>query len=190
MDQDELEDEIFTKTICTHLSMLLEYISTYSSDFNSMFTISHRREFFLYSMAVIIAILIWMLQSGVFAKRFEPFNFISKGVSSLDNQVWQETEKNGIASGKREKSIIVARQFRKHLRVPRYINLNCVQILAYCLQGRRPNMEDRFVLTECLPPSIDVESSQTKKSDSFKGIQDRHSIKIYGVFDGHGGEVY
>ena len=115
MDQDELEDEIFTKTICTHLSMLLEYISTYSSDFNSMFTISHRREFFLYSMAVIIAILIWMLQSGVLSKRFEPFNFISKGISSLDNQVWQETEKNGIASGKREKSIIVARQFRKNM---------------------------------------------------------------------------
>ena len=112
MDQDELEDEIFTKTICTHLSMLLEYISTYSSDFNSMFTISHRREFFLYSMAVIIAILIWMLQSGVFAKRFEPFNFISKGISSLDNQVWQETEKNGIASGKREISFILARHFR------------------------------------------------------------------------------
>ena len=112
MDQAELEDEIFTKTICTHLSMLLEYISTYSSDFNSMFTISHRREFFLYSMAVIIAILIWMLQSGVLSKRFEPFNFISKGISSLDNQVWQETEKNGIASGKREISFILPRHFR------------------------------------------------------------------------------
>ena len=113
MDQDELEDEIFTKTICTHLSMLLEYISTYSSDFNSMVTISHRREFFLYSMAVIIAILIWMLQSGVLSKRFEPFNFISKGIISLDNQVWQETEKNGIASGKRVTSFILARNFRK-----------------------------------------------------------------------------
>ena len=112
MDQDELEDEIFTKTICTHLSMLLEYISTYSSDFNSMFTISHRREFFLYSMAVIIAILLWMVQSGVLSKRFEPFNFISKGIGNLDNQVWQETEKNGIASGKRKHKPKVACHFK------------------------------------------------------------------------------
>ena len=51
-------------------------------------------------------------------------------------------------------------------------------------------MEDRFVLAECLSPVIDIETSQAKQSDSHKEIQDRHSIRMYGVFDGHGGEVY
>ena len=50
-------------------------------------------------------------------------------------------------------------------------------------------MEDRFVLTESLPPVIDFKSTSKGESDSFKDLQLRQSIKIYGVFDGHGGEV-
>ena len=50
-------------------------------------------------------------------------------------------------------------------------------------------MEDRFVITESLPPVIDKLSPKFKESNSFSEIQRRQSIKIYGVFDGHGGEV-
>ena len=50
-------------------------------------------------------------------------------------------------------------------------------------------MEDRFVITESLPPAIDKVSPKLKESDSFSDLQRRQSIKIYGVFDGHGGEV-
>ena len=61
--------------------------------------------------------------------------------------------------------------------------------LAYCLQGRRPTMEDRFVMTESLPPIIDQKLMETKDLETSKDLQRRQSIKIYGVFDGHGGEV-
>ena len=50
-------------------------------------------------------------------------------------------------------------------------------------------MEDRFVITESLPPVIDKVTNKTRESESFKDLQRRQSIKIYGVFDGHGGEV-
>ena len=50
-------------------------------------------------------------------------------------------------------------------------------------------MEDRFVITESLPPVIDNVSPKMKVSNSFSDLQRRQSIKIYGVFDGHGGEV-
>ena len=59
----------------------------------------------------------------------------------------------------------------------------------YSLQGRRPTMEDRFVITELLPPAIYNSSPKLKESNSFSDLQRRQSIKIYGVFDGHGGEV-
>ena len=99
MDQDELEDEIFTKTIGTHLRMISEYMETYSLDLSSWFMITHRREFFIYSLAVILAILGWLIRSGVLSKRFELFDSISRGIGSLDNHVWQETDKSGSASG-------------------------------------------------------------------------------------------
>ena len=50
-------------------------------------------------------------------------------------------------------------------------------------------MEDRFVITESLPPVIDNSSPKLKDAHSFSNLQRRQSIKIYGVFDGHGGEV-
>ena len=100
MDQDELEDEIFTKTIGMHLTMLSDYIRYHSFDYNSIVTLSYRREFFLYSVAVIFAIFAWLIHSGVLSKHFENFDFMTRGLSSLDNQVWQETEKSGGASGK------------------------------------------------------------------------------------------
>ena len=59
----------------------------------------------------------------------------------------------------------------------------------YSLQGRRPTMEDRFAITESLPPVINDVTNYEKESSSFKDLQKRQSIKIYGVFDGHGGEV-
>ena len=64
-----------------------------------------------------------------------------------------------------------------------------ILFLVYSLQGRRPTMEDRFVITESLPPVIDKVSPKFRESNSFSEIQRRQSIKIYGVFDGHGGEV-
>ena len=99
MDQDELEDEIFTKTIGVHLSMLTDYIKNYSFDFNGVLMSSHRREFFMYLIAVIVAISAWLIHSGLLSKRFESFDFIKKSIGSLGNQVWQETEKCGSASG-------------------------------------------------------------------------------------------
>ena len=99
MDQDELEDEIFTKTIGTHLTMLSEYINQYSLDLSSLFMITHRREFFIYSVAVILAILGWLIHSGVLSKRFELFDSISRGIGSLEDRVWQETDQSGSASG-------------------------------------------------------------------------------------------
>lgn len=96
MNQDELEDEIFTKTIAVHFGLLSDYIKSHSMDFNSMFVISHRREFFMYFLAVLIAVFTWLIYSGVLAKRFSSFDFISKTIGS---QVWQETEKGGGASG-------------------------------------------------------------------------------------------
>ena len=62
-------------------------------------------------------------------------------------------------------------------------------LLVYSLQGRRPTMEDRFIITESLPPVIDNVSPKLKESNSIPDLQRRQSIKIYGVFDGHGGEV-
>ena len=50
-------------------------------------------------------------------------------------------------------------------------------------------MEDRFAITESLPPVINDVTNYEKESSSFKDLQKRQSIKIYGVFDGHGGEV-
>ena len=97
MDQDELEEEIFTKTIGVHLKLLSDYIRAHSVEFNSMFVISHRREFFMYFLAVLVAVFVWLIHSGVLAKRFSSLDFISKTIGS---QVWQETEKSGGASGK------------------------------------------------------------------------------------------
>ena len=99
MDQDELEDEIFIKTIGTHLAMISEYLNNYSLDLSSLFMITHRREFFIYSLVVILAILVWLIHSGVLSKRFELFESISRGIGSLENQVWQETDQSGSASG-------------------------------------------------------------------------------------------
>ena len=96
MDQDELEEEIFTKTIGVHLKLLSDYIRHHSVDLNSMIVISHRREFFMYFLALLIAVFMWLIYSGVLAKRFSGFDFISK---TIGNQVWQETEKSGGASG-------------------------------------------------------------------------------------------
>ena len=50
-------------------------------------------------------------------------------------------------------------------------------------------MEDRFVLTESVPPAVDKKSAQGKTTDTFRCLQHRQTVKIYGVFDGHGGEV-
>ena len=50
-------------------------------------------------------------------------------------------------------------------------------------------MEDRFAITESLPPVINDVTNKENESSSFKDLQKRQSIKIYGVFDGHGGEV-
>ena len=50
-------------------------------------------------------------------------------------------------------------------------------------------MEDRFVLTESVPPVMDKNSTQSKTPDTFSCLQHRQTVKIYGVFDGHGGEV-
>ena len=99
MDQEELEDEIFTKTIGVHLSMLTDYIRSYSFEFNGFLMISHRREFFMYLVAVIVAISAWLIHTGILSKRFESLDFISKSIGSLGNKVWQETEKCGSASG-------------------------------------------------------------------------------------------
>ena len=99
MDQEELEDEIFTKTIGVHLSMLTDYIKSYSFEFNGFLMISHRREFFMYLVAVIVAISAWLIHTGLLSKRFESLDFISKSIGSLGNKVWQETEKCGSASG-------------------------------------------------------------------------------------------
>ena len=96
MDQDELEEEIFTKTIGVHLNILSDYIRSQSMEFNSMFVISHRREFFMYFLAVLVAVFVWLIHSGFLAKRFSSLDFISKTIGS---QVWQETEKSGGASG-------------------------------------------------------------------------------------------
>ena len=96
MDQDELEEEIFTKTIGVHLKILSDYIRSQSMEFNSMFVISHRREFFMYFLAVLVAVFVWLIHSGFLAKRFSSLDFISKTIGS---QVWQETEKSGGASG-------------------------------------------------------------------------------------------
>ena len=96
MDQDELEEEIFTKTIGVHLKILSDYIRSQSMEFNSMFVISHRREFFMYFFAVLVAVFVWLIHSGFLAKRFSSLDFISK---TIGNQVWQETEKSGGASG-------------------------------------------------------------------------------------------
>ena len=100
MDQDELEDEIFTKTIGIHLTMLIDYTKAYSLDISSLLTITHRREFFIYCLAVIVAILVWVIHSGVIANRFELFNSFLRGFGSLDNRkFWQETDQSGTASG-------------------------------------------------------------------------------------------
>ena len=96
MDQDELEEEIFTKTIGVHLNILSDYIRSQSMEFNSIFVISHRREFFMYFLAVLVAVFVWLIHSGFLAKRFSSLDFISKTIGS---QVWQETEKSGGASG-------------------------------------------------------------------------------------------
>ena len=105
MDQDELEDEIFTKTIGVHLSMISDYVKNYSLTFNTAHMISNRREFFVYLLAVIVAISAWLIHSGLLSKRFSSFSFISKSIGSLGNKVWQETEKCGAASG--NKSCII-----------------------------------------------------------------------------------
>ena len=99
MDQDELEDEIFTKTIGVHLSMVSDYVKNYSFNFNSAHMISDRREFFVYLLAVIVAISAWLIHSGLLSKRFQSFSFITKSIGNLGNKVWQETEKCGGASG-------------------------------------------------------------------------------------------
>ena len=64
-------------------------------EFNSIFVISHRREFFMYFLAVLVAVFVWLIHSGFLAKRFSSLDFISKTIGS---QVWQETEKSGGAS--------------------------------------------------------------------------------------------
>ena len=99
MDQDELEDEIFTKTIWTHVTMFSDFIRNHTSDWDSLPLMIHRREFFVYSMAVIFLVMIWLIHLGVLCDRFEVFNSFSRGIGSLGNSVWQETDLSGTASG-------------------------------------------------------------------------------------------
>ena len=61
--------------------------------------------------------------------------------------------------------------------------------VAFCLQGRRPTMEDRFVLTEVLSPSLNSQKYQSKEQERIEDLRRRRSVKIYAVLDGHGGEV-
>ena len=67
--------------------------------------------------------------------------------------------------------------------------INICVFLAFCLQGRRPTMEDRFVLTEVTPPMMNTKTTNSRDKGPYGNLQDRTSIKIYAVFDGHGGEV-
>ena len=106
MDQDELEDEIFTKTIWTHLKMASSVLKSYissnatnsSDDWQSRFFVVHRREFFVYSVAVICVIILWLMHSGRIFKRFKLFESLARGDSCLGS-LWQETDPQGTASG-------------------------------------------------------------------------------------------
>ena len=103
MDQDELEDEIFAKTIWTHLKMASNVLKSYilsngSDDWQSLFFVVHRREFFVYSVAVICVIIIWLIHSGRVFKRFQLFESLTKGDGCLGS-IWQETDPQGTASG-------------------------------------------------------------------------------------------
>ena len=133
MDQDELEDEILTKTLWTHLHMLAKHQAFWSRSKDPLF---------YYHLAVAISsiVCIWLLISGRFS-RLKQRLFWHLGLGNVTDYIWKDTLGNGAA--------------------------------AFSLQGRRPTMEDRYVMIDIPPPENSVSRKRTK---------------LYSVMDGHGGE--
>ncbi len=129
MDQDELEEEIFTKTILTHL----DFLSTYTRGLYEWQKVHVRTEL-LYAVAFVVGLLM-----VAFARKCGLFRALRASATSNEDSLEQRS----------------------------------ADAAVFAIKGRRPGMEDRFVLVQIPTPHLPEDPI----------------VRLFAILDGHGGQV-
>ena len=147
---DELEDKLIYHTFISHMKLMSKFMMSIS--LNSYFSYSWRmiRSYILKPEVLLFSILLFLLLLYL---------------QNLDFRTRSIFKRIGLTLGESSTFGNIHSPSRNGNSEWEY---NAENVAVYAIQGRRPRMEDRFVVNE--------------------NFQDT-GVSLYAIFDGHGGEV-